>query len=58
MDKRKFIKTSDKTAADSLLAKGYQLIDHSGNMYTFLNNTNLEYDHSTEMIAYSNILTM
>lgn len=38
MDKT-FIKTTDVETANKLLALGFQLISHIGNVHTFLNET-------------------
>ena len=35
--KYNFIKTTDKDIADQLLLCGFQLVSHTCNMYTFLN---------------------
>lgn len=60
MDK-KFIKTTDKPTADTLLANGFKLISHVGNIYTFLNNPAQTLKFATidkKMIVYDNILSL
>ena len=59
--KQTFIKTTDKDTADKLLLCGFQLVSHSGNVYTFLNQQpkNFALDEvDKKKCAYSNILSM
>lgn len=54
-----FIKTSDAETKQTLLALGFQLISEDGNVSTFLNNSTLTFDNSSDNIkfTYSNMLT-
>ena len=59
--KQTFIKTTDKETADKLMMLGFQLVSHSGNMYTFLNNPpkNFAFDEvDKKKCAYSNMLNV
>ena len=60
MDK-KFIKTTDVETANKLIAFGFKLISHIGNIYTFLNevpqNLNFESVDKT-MIVYDSKLSL
>ena len=44
---KKFIKTADKITADKLVAFGFKLISHIGNIYTFLNETPTNFTFNT-----------
>lgn len=60
MDK-KFIKTTDKPTADKLIATGFKLFAHNGNIYTFLNQPpqNFSFDAiDKKKIVYDNILSL
>lgn len=59
--KQNFIKTTDQETAEKLLLCGFQLVSHTGNMYTFLNQPpkNFAFDAiDKKKYAYSNILSM
>lgn len=60
MDK-KFIKTTDTETANKLVALGFRLITHIGNVYTFLNETpqNMTFESvdATKMV-YDNKLSL
>lgn len=60
MDK-KFIKTTDTETANKLIALGFRLITHIGNVYTFLNeapqNMTFESVDATKMV-YDNKLSL
>ena len=45
-----FIKTFDKTTSEKLLSLGFQKVDESNGIYTFLNNKTL-------LFSNSNVLT-
>ena len=56
---KKFIKTTDKTTADKLIVYGFKLVSHVGNIYTFLNDVNLNFDAiDKKQIVYDNILSI
>jgi hypothetical protein len=56
-----FIKTTDKSTADTLIAAGFKLLTHTGNVYTFVNQPpkNFNFDAvDKKMIVYDNILSL
>ena len=58
---KNFIKTTDKTTADKLIANGFKLISSAGNIYTFINQVpkNFNFDMiDKKMIVYDNILSL
>ena len=54
-----FIKTIDKTPSEKLLSLGFQKVDESNGIYTFLNNKTLLFSNGVDesKILYSNVLT-
>lgn len=54
-----FIKTFDKTTSEKLLSLGFQKVDESNGIYTFLNNKTLLFSNDVDesKISYSNMLT-
>lgn len=56
--KQNFIKTSDKPTADILLNLGFQQVDFSSGIYTFLNADKMQFsdDIDKSKIQYSNML--
>ena len=54
-----FIKTIDKTTSEKLLSLGFQKVDESNGIYTFLNNKTLLFSNDVDesKILYSNVLT-
>lgn len=54
-----FIKTFDKTTSEKLLSLGFQKVDESNGIYTFLNNKTLFFSNGVDesKILYSNVLT-
>ena len=58
--KQNFIKTSDKPTADILLNLGFQQVDFSSGIYTFLNTDKIQFsdDIDKSKIQYSNMLCM
>ena len=58
--KQNFIKTSDKSTADILLNLGFQQVDFSSGIYTFLNTDKLMFsdDIDKSKIQYSNMLNI
>ena len=56
--KQNFIKTSDKPTADILLNLGFQQVDFSSAIYTFLNTDKMQFsdDIDKSKIQYSNNL--
>lgn len=54
-----FIKTFDKTISEKLLSLGFQKVDESNGIYTFLNNKTLLFSNGVDelKILYSNVLT-
>ena len=60
MDK-KFIKTTDVETANKLIAFGFKLVSHIGNVYTFLNEItqNMIFESvDTTKIVYDNKLSL
>ena len=59
--KKTFIKTTDSETANKLIAHGFKLLSHIGNVYVFLNdipqNTTFESVDQTK-IAYDNKLNL
>ena len=58
---KNFIKTTDKETADKLMSAGFQLVSHSGNVYTFLNQVPKNFifeEIDQKKMAYTNILSM
>ena len=59
--KQNFIMTTDKETADKLISAGFQLVSHSGNAYTFLNQLPKNFNFNEvdkNKMAYTNILSM
>lgn len=58
--KEKFLKVSDLPTAKKLLSLGFQKIDESNDIYTFLNTDKLQFskDIDKSKIKYSNILNI
>lgn len=58
--KQNFIKTSDKPTADILINLGFQQVDFSSGIYTFLNTDKLMFSDDIDIdkskIQYSNNL--
>lgn len=54
-----FIKTFDKTTSEKLLSLGFQKVDESNGIYTFLNNKTPLFSNDVDesKILYSNMLT-
>lgn len=58
---KKFIKTTDKKTVDQLIAAGFRLVAHVGDIYTFLNETpkNFNFDViDKKCIVYDNKLSI
>lgn len=58
---KKFIKTTDTDTASKLIALGFQLISHIGNVYTFLNEVpqNMTFESVDQTkIVYDNKLSL
>lgn len=53
MEKQLFIKTKDKGVAEQLLFLGYELLQQSGNEFTFLNDSKIIFDgeHSDKIVT-------
>ena len=59
--KQNFIKTTDKETADKLISVGFQLVSQSGSVYTFLNQTPINFSFDvidTQKVAYTNSLNI
>lgn len=58
--KQNFIKTSDSDIAKKLVNIGFQKIDESNGIYTFLNSDKMNFseDIDKSKIQYSNILNI
>lgn len=56
--KQHFIKVSDKDTADKLIKLGFQVVDTTNNIYTFLNSDKLHFSDEINLskIQYSNML--
>ena len=60
MDK-KFIKTTDAETANKLIACGFTLVSHIGNIYTFINEIPKNFTFESvdvKKIVYDNILSL
>lgn len=58
---KKFIKTTDKTTADKLIAYGFTLASHVGSVYTFLNQVPQNFNFEVidkKMIVYDDKLSL
>ena len=58
---KKFIKTTDAETANKLIACGFKLASHIGNIYTFLNDApkSINFDAiDKKKIVYDNILSL
>lgn len=55
--KYNFIKTTDEYTKDVLIKEGFKLISQDGDVYTFINEPSLTFDHREKKIQYSNMLT-
>jgi hypothetical protein len=58
---KKFIKTTDKETADKLIGEGFKLISHIGSIYTFLNETPVNFNFGAidkKMIVYDDKLSL
>lgn len=58
---KKFIKTTDEKTANQLIAAGFKLVSHVGNIYTFINQTPSNFNFNLidkKMIVYDNILSL
>ena len=53
-----FIKAFDQDTADKLMKLGFQLVDSSNNVYTFLNTNKIQFSNEIDLnkVKYSNIL--
>lgn len=58
MNKKQFIKCSDQNTIDQLEALGYQLVDKTNGVATFINDTSKPQTFSVDKIVYSDKLTM
>lgn len=59
--KQNFIKTTDKETADKLISAGFQLVSTSGSVYTFLNETPINFSFDVvdkNKVAYTNSLNL
>lgn len=56
--KQNFIRTTDKSTATTLSRLGFQIVDESNGIFTFLNSDKLWFSGSVDKskIQYSNIL--
>lgn len=58
---KNFINTTDKETVDKLIAVGFQLVSHTGGVYTFLNQPpkNFTFDEvDKKKVAYTNTLNV
>ena len=58
---QKFIKTTDAETANKLIAFGFTLVSHIGNIYTFINETpkNFTFESvDSKKLVYDNILSL
>lgn len=59
--KKNFITTIDKETADKLISVGFQLVSHSGNAYTFLNQAPINFSFNEidkKKMTYTNMLSI
>lgn len=59
--KQNFIKTTDSETSKKLSALGFQKVDNTNGVYTFLNNGKIRFsdnDIDKKKIQYSNILSI
>lgn len=57
--KQNFIKTSDSITSEKLTSLGFQKVDISNGIYTFLNTDKIQFSNDIDKskIMYSNMLT-
>lgn len=58
---KKFIKTTDEKTANQLIAAGFKIVSHCGNIYTFFNQVpkNFSFDAiDNKKIVFDNILRL
>lgn len=55
---KKFIVTTFAETAEILKGLGFQLIQKSGNQWTFLNNGKIVFTDNVKDVSYTNILNM
>lgn len=58
---KKFIKTTDTETANKLIAYGFKLVSHIGNIYTFLNDVPKNFTFEAmdkKMIVYDDKLSL
>ncbi len=56
---KNFIRTTDETVKDELVAEGYQLVSSDNNGWTFLNDMKKPKTFSAkDKVAYTNILSV
>ena len=58
---KKFIKTTDSETANKMIAYGFQLVSHVGNIYTFINQVPEHFNFDAidkKMIVYDNTLSL
>lgn len=58
---KKFIKTTDIETANKLIAFGFTLASHVGNVYTFLNKAPINFNFDAidkKMLVYDNKLSL
>ena len=57
--KQNFIKTSDKSTAETLKNLNYQQVDYSNGIYVFLNTDKLQFSNEIDItkLKYTNMLT-
>lgn len=51
-----FVKTQDKETAENLIKSGYEPIDYTDGIWTFVNNPNYPLTFDKNKITYSNML--
>ena len=58
--KHNFIRVSDKDTIDKLLKLGFQIVDKSSEMVTFLNSDKIHFSNDVNIskIQYSNMLSI
>jgi hypothetical protein len=58
--KYNFIKTSDLSAMNELIKSGFQKVDESNGIYTFLNSDKIQFSKNVNKskIQYSNMLNI
>lgn len=55
-NKTMFIKTKDKETSETLKSEGFQLVDYTDGIWTFMNDSNRPMIFDKNKVTYSNML--